>query len=198
MRLENIDVWFQDEARIGQQNTTTRLWAKTGSRPRAVRQQQFEYAHLFGAVCPATGATEALIVPFLSKDVMKKHLAQISAATAKGRFALVVMDGAGWHTDDIADEFDLSENILTFTISSRHSEPQQSIVNDIFNAIVSTPSALLDAHRIAACSKPTQVVYFESPKGLEQLLSLSSESKRDMFVCGYNRMLLEIKKFALK
>lgn len=99
---------------------------------------------------------------------------------------------------DIADEFDLSQNILTFTISSRHSETQQSIVNDIFNAIVSTPSALLDAHRIAACSKPTQVVYFESPKGLEQLLSLSSESKRDMFVCGYNRMLLEIKKFALK
>jgi len=28
-----------------------------------VRQQQFEYAHLFGAVCPASGATEALIVP---------------------------------------------------------------------------------------------------------------------------------------
>jgi hypothetical protein len=61
VRLENVDVWFQDEARIGQQNTTTRLWAKTGSRPRAVKQQQFEYAHLFGAVCPATGATEALI-----------------------------------------------------------------------------------------------------------------------------------------
>lgn len=106
MRLENVDVWFQDEARIGQQNTTTRLWAKTGSRPRAVKQQQFEYAHLFGAVCPATGATEALIVPFLSKEMMKKHLAQLSAATAKGRFAVVIMDGAGWHTDDIADDFD--------------------------------------------------------------------------------------------
>lgn len=106
VRLENVDVWFQDEARIGQQNTTTRLWAKTGSRPRAIRQQQFEYAHLFGAVCPATGATEALIAPFLSKEVMKKHLAQISAATAEGRFAVVIMDGAGWHTDDIADDFD--------------------------------------------------------------------------------------------
>ena len=104
--LANVDVWFQDEARFGQQNTTTRLWAKTGSRPRAVRQQQFEYAHLFGAVCPATGATEALIVPFLSKEMMKKHLAQISAATATIRFAVVVMDGAGWHTDDIADDFD--------------------------------------------------------------------------------------------
>ena len=71
-----------------------------------MRQKQFEYAHLFGAVCPASGATEALIVSFLIKDVMIKHLAQISAATAKGRFAVVVMNGAGWHTDDIADEFD--------------------------------------------------------------------------------------------
>lgn len=34
-----IDIWFQDEARFGQQNTTTRLWAEKGSRPRAVKQQ---------------------------------------------------------------------------------------------------------------------------------------------------------------
>ena len=75
--LDKVDVWFQDEARFGQQNTTTRLWAKTGSRPRAVRQQQFEYAYMFGAVCPSTGATEALISPVMNKDVMKKHLEQI-------------------------------------------------------------------------------------------------------------------------
>ena len=39
----SIDIWFQNEARFGQQNTTTRLWAEKGSRPRAVRQQQFQY-----------------------------------------------------------------------------------------------------------------------------------------------------------
>ncbi len=38
--LKNVDVWFQDEARFGQQNTTTRLWAEKGTRPRAVKQQQ--------------------------------------------------------------------------------------------------------------------------------------------------------------
>ena len=38
-----MDFWFQDEARFGQQNTTTRLWSIKGSRPRAVKQQQFEY-----------------------------------------------------------------------------------------------------------------------------------------------------------
>ena len=63
MALDRIDVWFQDEARFGQQNTTTRIWATKGTRPRAVRQQQFESAYLYGAVCPATGATEAIIAP---------------------------------------------------------------------------------------------------------------------------------------
>ncbi|MFT5295060.1 MAG: hypothetical protein ACI9YH_001070, partial [Colwellia sp.] len=50
--LESVDIWIQDEARFGQQNTTTRLWAEKGSRPRAVKQQQFLNAYLFGAVCP--------------------------------------------------------------------------------------------------------------------------------------------------
>ncbi len=36
---------------------------------------------------------------------MIEHLAQISRTTEKGRYAIVVMDGAGWHTDDIANQF---------------------------------------------------------------------------------------------
>jgi len=102
--LDKVDIWFQDEARFGQQNTTTRLWATKGSRPRVVKQQQFEYAYLFGAVCPATGETEALITPWVNKDIMKHHLEQIAARTQPDRHAVVIMDGAGWHTDDIAQE----------------------------------------------------------------------------------------------
>ena len=64
--LERVDIWLQDEARFGQQNTTTRLWAPTGSRPRAVKQQQFEYAYLFGAVCINNGASEAMVVPIVN------------------------------------------------------------------------------------------------------------------------------------
>jgi transposase len=102
--LDKVDIWFQDEARFGQQNTTTRLWAEKGSRPRAVKQQQFEYAYLFGAVCPATGKTEALLAPCVNKEVMIQHLEQISATTKPGRHAVVIMDGAGWHTEDIAKD----------------------------------------------------------------------------------------------
>ncbi|MBU2989638.1 IS630 family transposase, partial [Psychrosphaera sp. B3R10] len=96
----------QDEARFGQQNTTSRVWAKKGSRPRAVKQQQFEYAYLFGAVCPANGKTEAIITPYVNKEVMTLHMEQISKATELGRHAVVIMDGAGWHTLDTVQPFD--------------------------------------------------------------------------------------------
>ena len=91
--LDNVDIWFQDEGRFGQQNTTTRIWAETGTRPRVVQQQQFEYAYMFGAVCPATGETEAIITPFVNKDIMRQHLKQISDKTRSGRYTIVIMDG---------------------------------------------------------------------------------------------------------
>ena len=103
--LECVDAWFQDEARSGQQNTTSRLWNERGTRPRAVKQQQFEYVYLFGSVCPTKGIGEAMLVPWVNKDIMIEHLKQISAITEKGRHAIVVMDGAAWHTEGIAEEF---------------------------------------------------------------------------------------------
>jgi len=101
-----VEVWFQDEARFGQQNTTTRLWAPRGTRPRAVRQQQFDYAYLFGSVCPSRGIGEAIVVPWVNKEIMIEHLRQISSVTEKDRHVVVIMDGAGWHTDDIANPFE--------------------------------------------------------------------------------------------
>jgi hypothetical protein len=35
-----IEVWFQDEARIGQKNKITRRWAERGSRPSAPHDQR--------------------------------------------------------------------------------------------------------------------------------------------------------------
>src|SRR5580693_2391941 len=43
-----VEVWFQDEARIGQKNTLTRVWGQTGSRPVAPKDLGFASAYLFG------------------------------------------------------------------------------------------------------------------------------------------------------
>ncbi|MGS0536905.1 IS630 family transposase [Pseudoalteromonas sp. SaAl2] len=101
--LDRVNVWFQDEARFGQQNTTSKIWAKKGSRPRVVKQQQFLSTHIFGAVCPATGQTEAIIAPYLSKDIMRQHLELISDATPCGEHAVVIVDRASWHMGNVAE-----------------------------------------------------------------------------------------------
>ncbi|EGR1028582.1 hypothetical protein EFW87_21895 [Vibrio parahaemolyticus] len=36
---------------------------------------------------------------------MIEHLKQILAVTEEGRHVVVVMDGAGWHTEEIAHDF---------------------------------------------------------------------------------------------
>ena len=39
---KRLRVYFPDESRFGQQGTTTAVWARTGSRPTAVRQTEYE------------------------------------------------------------------------------------------------------------------------------------------------------------
>ena len=74
------------------------MWAPKGSRPRAIRQQQFEYAYIFGAACPAKDKALGLVLPLANTDGMIEHLRLISKATEKDRYAVVIMDRAAWHT----------------------------------------------------------------------------------------------------
>jgi len=99
-------VWFQDEARVGQRGTLTRTWARKGIRPRLTRQQQFEYAYLFGAVCPAQGTSIALVLPICNTIAMLAHLKEISTHVPPGRHAIIVLDQAAWHTTKNVRRFD--------------------------------------------------------------------------------------------
>jgi transposase len=76
----------------------TRIWAKKGERPRVVKQQQYINGYIIGSVCSGQNKTEAIFSPYCNSDAMHEHLKQISKATPPGRYAVVVMDQAGWHT----------------------------------------------------------------------------------------------------
>ncbi len=56
-----IELWWQDEARIGQKNKITRRWAKRGSRPSAPKDQRTRSVYIFGAICPARGVGAGLV-----------------------------------------------------------------------------------------------------------------------------------------
>jgi transposase len=91
-------VWFQDEMRVGQKNGLVYQWAKKGTRPRQPKDQRYENAYLFGAVCPARDTGVALIMPNADTDAMQKHIDEIGRAVARGAHALIILDKAGWHT----------------------------------------------------------------------------------------------------
>ena len=91
-----IELWWQDEARIGQKNKLTRRWARRGTRPRAPRDQRTEWAYIFGAICPAKGKGAGLVMPWCDTDAMAAHLIEISAAVDPGAHAVLIVDQAGW------------------------------------------------------------------------------------------------------
>src|SRR3972149_907128 len=93
-----IEVWFQDEMRVGQKNGLVYQWAKKGTRPRQPKDQRYENAYLFGAVCPSRDTGVALIMPNANTEAMQKHLDEIGRAVTPGAHALIIPDKAAGHT----------------------------------------------------------------------------------------------------
>jgi transposase len=94
---QRIEVWFQDEARIGQQGTLTNVWALCGSRPTAVKQTEYEWCYLFAAVNPISGASSAMVTPTVNTGLMNQHLQFISREAGPDAHVVLVLDRAGWH-----------------------------------------------------------------------------------------------------
>lgn len=112
-----LEVWFQDEARIGQQGTLSRLWARLaegsvrrsrmewqgegpiGSRPAMVRDNRRANATIFGAICPCRRVGAAVVMGTANTEAMNEHLKVSSAQVAPGAHAVLVCDGAGWHAE---------------------------------------------------------------------------------------------------
>jgi hypothetical protein len=121
-----IEVWFQDEMRVGQKNKLTYRWARTGSRPRTAHDQRTQSTYLFGAVCPERGAGAALVLPACNTEAMQLHLDEIATRVAPGAHAILLLDQAGWHG---AAALKVPSNISLLPLPPRSPElnPQENI-----------------------------------------------------------------------
>ena len=167
MRLvrQPIELWWQDEARVGQQGSLTYVWAETGSRPRKPRDQRYKWTYIFGAVCPARGVGAALILPHVNTHAMNLHLAEISTQIAPGAHAVVTLDGAGWHQQ--GGRLKVPENISLLPLPPYSPElnPQENIwqflrQNYLANRVFDSYTALVDAcceAWNALIAKPNQI-----------------------------------------
>jgi len=75
---KQVEVWFQDEARFGQQGTLTHVWAERGSRPTIAKQTEYDWCYLYAGVNPVTGESSAMLAPTVNTDYMNEHLRFIS------------------------------------------------------------------------------------------------------------------------
>jgi hypothetical protein len=144
-----VELWFQDEARIGQKNGIARQWARRGTRPRQPADQRYKSAYLFGAICPARGIGAALALPFADTEAMQLHIDEISRHIERGAHAVLVMDRAGWHT---TAKLRMPKNITPIFLPSRSPElnPVENVwqylrANWLSNRVFDNYDAIIDA-----------------------------------------------------
>jgi transposase len=159
-----IEIWFQDEARIGQKNGIVRQWARRGSRPCQPADQRYDSAYLFGAICPARGTGAGLAMPYADTEAMQLHLDEISRTVARGAHAVLLLDRAGWHTTghltipknmtliflpSRAPELNPVENVWQFLrqawLSNRVFDTYEAIIEaacDAWNRLMDQPQAI--------------------------------------------------------
>ena len=144
-----VEIWFEDEARIGQKNGQVRQWARRGTRPRQPADQRYDNAYLFGAICPARGVGAALALPYADADMMQLHLDEISRNVAEGAHAVLLLDRAGWHT---TGKLDVPDNITPIFLPSRAPElnPVENVwqylrQNWLSNTVFENYDAIVDA-----------------------------------------------------
>ena len=114
-----LEVWWQDEARIGQKNRITRRWARRGTRPRAAHDQRTKWAYIFGVICPAQGKAAGLTLPWCDLEAMAAHLKEISAHVAPEAHAVLLLDQAGWH---LSGRLEVPANISLLPLPPRAPE----------------------------------------------------------------------------
>lgn len=69
-----------------------------GQRPTGPVDQRHTFAYVFAAVEPATGRDFCLVLPAVSTEAMTLFLRHFAATLPDDEHALMVLDGAGWHT----------------------------------------------------------------------------------------------------
>jgi len=146
-----LEVWFEDEARFGQQGTLTRVWAKRGSRPVAVKQTQYEWLYVMAAVCPKTGQSVGMLSPYISTEIMNTYLKQFARELSANVHAVLIWDQAGFHK---SKELVVPENVTIIELPAY--SPELNPVENLWQYLrghywANRSYANYDALREAAC-----------------------------------------------
>ncbi len=94
-----VELWRSDEHRIGLKPILRRVWARRGSRVRAVVRQRYQWMYRYGFVEPQSGKTSWLLMPTVTVEAFSLALSALAEEVGCGpnTHMVLVMDQAGWH-----------------------------------------------------------------------------------------------------
>lgn len=94
-----VEIWVEDEHRVGLKPIVKRVWAKRGSRPLARHQRGYKWLYVYGFCCPQTGENFCPLMPGVNLGQMQRVLDEfVKEYNPQGnKRILLVVDRAGWH-----------------------------------------------------------------------------------------------------
>jgi hypothetical protein len=97
---KRIEIWAQDETRLGLKPVIRRVWAPVGERPTALFNRAYKWTYLYGFVHPESGDLFWMILPTVNTEMFSVALREFAREVGAGkeRRILLVVDKAGWHT----------------------------------------------------------------------------------------------------
>lgn len=100
-RWKNIQIWAEDEARIGLQAITRRVWSLKWVRPLAHHKTRYDWEYVYGFVQPSTGESEFFFLPSVSNELMSIAMDEfVKARKLKENNTVVILliDQAWFHS----------------------------------------------------------------------------------------------------
>jgi transposase len=96
-----VELWCEDEHRLGLKPILRRVWSPIAERPLVKVHQRYEWTYLYAFARPKSGEVRWLVLPKVDAEAFSLalgHFAREVGAGKSKRVLLVVLDRAGWRT----------------------------------------------------------------------------------------------------
>src|SRR3954465_4850317 len=80
-----VELWCEDEHRLGLKPITRRVWSPIGERPRVLVHQRYEWTYLYAFARPKSGEVHWLILPTVSAEVFSMALENFAQEVGAGK-----------------------------------------------------------------------------------------------------------------
>ena len=81
---KQVEIWAEDEARLGLKPVIRRVWAPVGERPQALFKRAYEWTYLYGFVHPESGDLFWMILPTLNTELFSMALREFAKEVRAG------------------------------------------------------------------------------------------------------------------